>query len=174
MVCTLFNQRRSAGSLTPRLVTSGLGGDIDGTLCQYGVFPQHGFIAVPTNLTPTEAGTLSCAPLTAWNALHGLKSKAIKPGQTVLTQGTGGVSISALQFAIAAGAKVIATSSSDEKRAMLKKLGATHNQLQDRAQLGRGRKVAHVRQSWCRPHHRDRWTEYHCAEHESDQDGRSH
>lgn len=125
-VCTLFNELHTAGPMTPRIVASGLGGAFEGTLRQYGVFPQHGLVAAPTNLSPTEAGTLSCAPLTAWNALYGLESKALKQGQTVLTQGTGGVSIAAIQFALAAGANVIATSSTDEKCEFLKKLGATH------------------------------------------------
>ncbi|KAK5072020.1 hypothetical protein LTS08_000881 [Lithohypha guttulata] len=124
-VCTLFNEKHQAGALTPVAVASGLGGAFDGTLRQYGVFPEHGLVPAPTNLTPTEAGTLSCAPLTAWNALYGLESKALKPGQVVLTQGTGGVSVAAIQFAKAAGAIVIATSSSEEKCKFLKeKLGA--------------------------------------------------
>ncbi|KAK5951751.1 hypothetical protein OHC33_007043 [Knufia fluminis] len=123
-VCTLFNQLHQAGPINMRAIMSGLGGAVDGTLRQHAVFPEHGLVAAPTNLTPTEAGTLSCAPLTAWNALYGVQSQALKPGQTVLTQGTGGVSIAAVQFAVAAGANVIATSSSDEKCGMLKKLGA--------------------------------------------------
>jgi NADPH:quinone reductase-like Zn-dependent oxidoreductase len=73
-----------------------------------------------------EASTLTCAGLTAWNALYGLESRALKPGQTVLTQGTGGVSIFALQFAKAAGARVIATTSSAKKAELLKKYGADH------------------------------------------------
>lgn len=125
-VCTLFNQLHTAGPMTSRIVVSGLGGGYDGTLRQHAVFPEHGLVAAPTNLSPTEAGTLSCAPVTAWNALYGLESKALKPGQTILTQGTGGVSIAAIQFAVAAGANVIATSSTDEKCDFLKKLGATH------------------------------------------------
>jgi NADPH:quinone reductase-like Zn-dependent oxidoreductase len=70
---------------------------------------------MPSNLNFQEASTLSCAALTAWNALFGLESKALKPGQTVLTQGTGGVSIFAVQFAKLMGAKVIATTSSADK-----------------------------------------------------------
>jgi NADPH:quinone reductase-like Zn-dependent oxidoreductase len=81
---------------------------------------------MPTNLSFLESSTLSCAALTAWNALYGLESRALKPGQTVLTQGTGGVSIFALQFAKAAGARVIATTSSQAKADLLKKLGADH------------------------------------------------
>lgn len=124
-VCTLFNQLHLAGDITPRINATGLGGAYDGTLRQFGVFPEHGLVAAPSNLSPSEAGTLTCAPLTAWNALYGLGSKALKPGQTVLTQGTGGVSIAAVQFAVAAGANVIATTSSDDKAELLRKLGAT-------------------------------------------------
>lgn len=125
-VCTLFNTLHQAGPITAQAVASGLGGALDGTLRQYAVFPETALVAAPSNLTPTEAGTLTCAPLTAWNALYGLDSKALKPGQTVLTQGTGGVALSAVQFAVAAGAIVIATTSSPAKRDLLKSLGATH------------------------------------------------
>ncbi|CAN9307739.1 unnamed protein product [Alternaria alternata] len=91
-----------------------------------GVFDEAGLVQAPSNLNMLEASTLSCAALTAWNALYGLESRALKPGDTVLTQGTGGVSIFALQFAKAAGAKVIATTSSAEKAKILKKYGADH------------------------------------------------
>ena len=70
---------------------------------------------MPKNLNYLEASTLCCAGLTAWNALYGLEGKPLKVGEFVLTQGTGGVSIFALQFAKAAGATVIATTSSAEK-----------------------------------------------------------
>lgn len=83
-------------------------------------------MAKPSNLSSIEASTLSCAALTAWNALYGLEGKSLKPGDTILTQGTGGVSVFALQFAVAAGATVIATTSSDEKGKRLKDLGAAH------------------------------------------------
>ena len=79
---------------------------------------------MPENLSFNEACTLSCAALTAWNALYGLN--ALKPGDWVLTQGTGGVSIFAIQFALAAGATVIATTSSEDKGKRLKELGAHH------------------------------------------------
>ena len=70
---------------------------IDGTLRQYGTFNEQGLVSMPETLNYSQAGTLSCAALTAWNGLYGLESKALKPGDTVLTQGTGGVSMSALQ-----------------------------------------------------------------------------
>lgn len=99
---------------------------MDGTLREHGVFDEAGLVRAPENLSMLEASTLSCAALTAWNALYGLESRALKPGDTVLTQGTGGVSIFALQFAKAAGAKVIATTSSAQKAELLKKYGADH------------------------------------------------
>ena len=96
-VVTLFNQGHLGGSLTPATRATGLGGVIDGTLQQYGVFDENGLVAMPESLDFKQASTLSCAALTAWNGLYGLQSRAMKPGDTVLTQGTGGVSIFALQ-----------------------------------------------------------------------------
>lgn len=123
-VVTLFNQHHQAGPIDNRGATSGLGGVFDGTLRQYGVFNEDGVVRAPANLSHVEAATLTCAALTSWNALYGLKP--LKPGETVLVQGTGGVSLFALQFAKAAGARVIATTSSKEKMETLKKLGADH------------------------------------------------
>ncbi|GLA56864.1 hypothetical protein AtubIFM54640_000526 [Aspergillus tubingensis] len=123
-VVTLFNQQHQYGPIDGRGASSGLGGVIDGTLRQYGAFNENGLVKSPENLNHLEASTLSCAALTSWNALYGLKP--LQPGQTVLVQGTGGVSIFALQFAKAAGARVIATTSSEEKAKKLKELGADH------------------------------------------------
>jgi NADPH:quinone reductase-like Zn-dependent oxidoreductase len=91
-------------------------------------------VRAPSNLTAREASTLPCAALTAWNALYGSLDHTIKAGQWVLIQGTGGVSIFALQFAKAAGARVIATTGSPSKVETLKKLGADHiiNYKEDR------------------------------------------
>jgi len=125
-VVTLFNQAHLAGSVNPAILQTGVGGAVDGTLREYGAFDEQGLVHMPSNLNFNEASTLSCAAVTAWNALYGLESRALKPGQTVLTQGTGGVSIFALQFAKAAGATVIATTSSQEKADILKKYGADH------------------------------------------------
>ncbi|KAL2021305.1 hypothetical protein VTK56DRAFT_7276 [Thermocarpiscus australiensis] len=123
-VVTLFNQGHQAGPVDAAAAKTGLGGCIDGTLREYGVFHQDGVVRMPSNLSYVEAGTLSCAALTSWNALYGLKP--VKKGETVLVQGTGGVSLFALQFAKAAGATVIAATSSAKKAEMLKKLGADH------------------------------------------------
>jgi len=123
-VVTLFNQTHYGGSLDNQSKASGLGGVVDGTLRQYGSFNENGLVAMPPSLNWLESATLSCAALTAWNALYGLKPLA--PGDVVLTQGTGGVSIFGVQFAKAAGAIVIATTSSAKKAETLKKLGADH------------------------------------------------
>ncbi|KKZ63885.1 alcohol dehydrogenase [[Emmonsia] crescens] len=123
-VCTLFNQTHQANPITRESMSSGLGGMLDGTLRKYAVLPEHGLVMAPSNLSPVEASTLSCAPLTAWNALYGLMP--LKPGDVVLTQGTGGVSLAAIQFAVAAGATVIATTSSEGKERKLKKMGVQH------------------------------------------------
>lgn len=125
-VLTLFNQGHQAGSLNPSTMASGLGGALDGTLRQHAVFEETGLVSMPSNLNFREGSTLTCAALTAWNALYGLESRSLKPGHTVLTQGTGGVSMFALQFAKAAGATVIATTSSAAKAEKLKELGAHH------------------------------------------------
>ncbi|KAI1812215.1 hypothetical protein GGS20DRAFT_578518 [Poronia punctata] len=123
-VVTLFNQGHQYGPVDLNSASTGVGGVVDGTLRQYGVFNETGLVRAPKNLNYAEAATLTCAGLTSWNALYGLR--AIKPGETVLVQGTGGVSLFALQFAKAAGATVIATTSSKEKAETLKKLGADH------------------------------------------------
>lgn len=111
------------GELTDAKAKSALGGAVDGVLAEYVALPEDGVASVPAELSDVEAAALPCAALTAWNALitHG----RIKPGDTVLVQGTGGVSLFALQFAKMAGARVIATSSSDEKLARALELGAS-------------------------------------------------
>jgi NADPH:quinone reductase-like Zn-dependent oxidoreductase len=99
-----------------------LGGALDGVLAEYRLFPAHALVKTPEHLTDAEAASLPCAGLTAWSAV--VKLGSAKPGQTVLTQGTGGVSVFALQFAKMSGARVIATSSSETKIERLKALGA--------------------------------------------------
>ena len=100
------------------------GDGIDGYAREAITAPTHWFTRAPAGLSHSEAATLTCAGLTAWRALF--VDFTLKPGDTVLVQGTGGVSIFALQFAKAAGATVIATSSSDEKLERVKALGADH------------------------------------------------
>src|SRR5580692_11307977 len=100
-----------------------LGVPLDGMLSEYVVLHEDGVVAIPAGLSFEEAATLPCAGVTAWSALMVL-GKPIKAGDTVLCLGTGGVSTQAMQFANAAGAKVIITSSSDEKLERARKLGA--------------------------------------------------
>ncbi|CAG8378080.1 unnamed protein product [Penicillium salamii] len=95
-----------------------------GTFRYHGVFDQAGLIAMPSTLTYAEAATLPCSALTAWNALNGLTP--LKAGDHVLVQGTGGVSLFAVRFALAAGATVIATTSSEEKAGSLRAMGVQH------------------------------------------------
>lgn len=125
-VLTLFNQGHLGGNLNGQSIATGTGGTLDGTLRTYGAFNENALVRSPSNLTPIEASTLPCAGLTAWNALFGSLDHTVKAGHWVLVQGTGGVSIFALQFAKAAGAKVIATTGSPDKVALLKKIGADH------------------------------------------------
>lgn len=95
---TLFNQGHQYGAMTSAASMTGLGGVLDGTLREYGVFNENGLVRKPSNLDAVEAGTLTCAALTAWNALYGMKP--IKAGQSVLVLGSGGVSLFALQVSI--------------------------------------------------------------------------
>ena len=109
----------------PATAFRGVPGDgIDGYAREVVVTPEHWFTRAPAGYNAAEAATLTCAGLTAWRALF--VDNAIRPGSTVLIQGSGGVSIFALQFAKAAGATVIATSSSGDKLEKLKDLGADH------------------------------------------------
>jgi NADPH:quinone reductase-like Zn-dependent oxidoreductase len=101
-----------------------LGAPLDGTLAEYLALHEDGWVAAPKSLSFEEAATLTCAGPTAWNALMNVGTR-VKPGDTVLSLGTGGVSMFALQFARAAGARVIVTSSSDAKIERARGLGAS-------------------------------------------------
>ncbi|KAF4775112.1 hypothetical protein HER10_EVM0006605 [Colletotrichum scovillei] len=125
-VVTALAQRYIAGPLSDDLPKSGLGAVLDGTFRTIGVFSEQGLVPLPRGLTFIEGAALTCAGVTAWNALFGLSGKQVSAGQWVLTQGTGGVSIFAIQFAKAVGARVIATTSSAEKAKLLEKLGVDH------------------------------------------------
>lgn len=94
-VVTTFFQSHDFGPLSLEAIQSSLGALRDGPFREYGVYPQSGLINAPPNLSWAEASTLSCAGLTAWNALS--SHRALRPGDTVLIQGTGGVSCFALQ-----------------------------------------------------------------------------
>ncbi|MFC5861663.1 NAD(P)-dependent alcohol dehydrogenase [Acidicapsa dinghuensis] len=120
-IAGIFMQNWLDGDPNPTKTKGALGGDIDGMLATEVVLPEHGLVRVPDHLSWAEAATLPCAGVTAWNALF--NACDIRPGNTVLIQGTGGVSIFALQFAKLAGAHVLGISSSDAKLAREKDLG---------------------------------------------------
>ena len=120
-VCPTFFQVWVDGRPQPGF--GALGGPRDGVLAQQAAFHEDGLVKIPDDMSFEEAACLPCAALTAWNALF-VAGRPLKAGQSVLIQGTGGVSIFALQFARAAGARVIATSSSDAKIERLKAIGA--------------------------------------------------
>jgi NADPH:quinone reductase-like Zn-dependent oxidoreductase len=124
-VCGIFMQRWLDGPLTAERSKPALGGDVDGMLAEYVLLAEDGVVRFPEHLSYEEAATLPCAGVTAWNALHyaGEPASAALPGDTVVIQGTGGVSIFALQFARLLGARVIGTSSSEEKLARAYGLG---------------------------------------------------
>jgi NADPH:quinone reductase-like Zn-dependent oxidoreductase len=123
-VAGCFFQRWPGGVPSPDVQANALGGSIDGMLAEYAVLEEEGVVRIPAHLSIEEGATLPCAAVTAWHALveHG----NVIAGRTVLLQGTGGVSIFGLQLAHAMGLQVIITSSSDEKLARAKKLGANY------------------------------------------------
>jgi NADPH:quinone reductase-like Zn-dependent oxidoreductase len=137
-VATCFAQGWVAGKPTRAGLKQTLGGPLDGTLREAMVLPELGVVPVPDHLSDVEAATLPCAALTAWTALveHG----QVAPGETVLVQGTGGVSIFALQFARMAGARVIATSSSPAKLQRALDLGA-HDGIDHKAEPAWGKRA---------------------------------
>ena len=123
-VCPIFMQGWVDGELDYSKSKSTLGGDLDGCLREYAAFNEAGLVRIPDHLSFEEAACLPCAGVTAWNAL--MVSGGLQKGDTVLCQGTGGVSLFALQFAKAVGAEVTITSSSNDKLERAKGLGAHH------------------------------------------------
>jgi NADPH:quinone reductase-like Zn-dependent oxidoreductase len=117
-----FSQKWIAGTPTAEARAATLGGPLDGTLAEYVLLGEAGALSTPDHLSDEEAATLPCAAVTAWNAL--VTMGRLKAGDTVLVQGTGGVSIFALQFAKLCGARVVITSSSDDKLQTAIALGA--------------------------------------------------
>jgi NADPH:quinone reductase-like Zn-dependent oxidoreductase len=122
-VMPIFAQRWFDGdsSEEKRRTSLGAGAPWDGVLREFGTFSEESVVAIPEHLSYEEASTLPCAALTAWNALA--VSGRVKPGDSVLTLGTGGVSIFAAQFAKMFGARLIATSGSNEKIGRLRSMG---------------------------------------------------
>lgn len=122
-VATIFFQRWLDGdTLPPAAYGSVLAGGLDGVLADHVVLHEDGLVHVPEHLSDEEASTLPCAAVTAWHAL--VTKGRVRSGETILVQGTGGVSIFALQFGLQAGARVIATSKNDEKLERVRALGA--------------------------------------------------
>ncbi|MHB1572189.1 MAG: zinc-dependent alcohol dehydrogenase family protein [Solirubrobacteraceae bacterium] len=122
-VAAIFMQKWLSGDIDESKAKSALGGAMDGLLAEYAVLHEEGLVAIPDHLGFEEAATLPCAAVTAWHAL--VTEGRIQPGDSVLVQGTGGVSLFALQFARLAGARVLITSSSNEKLERARKLGAS-------------------------------------------------
>ena len=123
-VCPIFAEGWLAGDVTKEKLATTRGGPLPGVLAEFIVVAAEGVVRVPSTLSDIEAATLPCAALTAWSAL--VTQGGLAPGDTVLVEGTGGVSIFALQFAKLLGARVIVTSSSDAKLERARALGADH------------------------------------------------
>ncbi len=119
-VAGIFMQNWLDGPPAPAKTAGALGGDLDGMLAEYVVLRETGLVAAPEHLGFEEAATLPCAAVTAWNAMG---AGGLRPGATVLMQGTGGVSIFALQFARLMGLRVLGISGSDEKLERARALG---------------------------------------------------
>lgn len=118
-VCGIFMQGWIGGEINAQIGNTALGGAIDGVLQESVIFEQEGLVHLPEHLSYEEGATLPCAAVTAWNGM--IHTGKIKAGDTVLTLGSGGVSIFAVQFAKMMGARVIVTSSSNEKLVRLQK-----------------------------------------------------
>jgi NADPH:quinone reductase-like Zn-dependent oxidoreductase len=123
-VCPAFSQTWISGPLKEEYWPGMLGGPRDGVLQEFMLLDQSGVVKAPRGYSALQAATLPCAAITAWSAVA--VQGGIQPGDVVLVQGSGGVSLFALQFAKMLGARVIATSSSAGKLAKLEKLGADH------------------------------------------------
>ncbi len=132
-VATIFSQTWIGGPPSAEKLSGTVGGPLDGTLAEQMVLSADGVVPVPEHLTDSEAATLPCAAVTAWSAL--VEQGSVVAGDVVVVQGTGGVSIFALQFAQFLGARVIVTSSSDAKLERARELGAwkTINYKEDAA-----------------------------------------
>jgi NADPH:quinone reductase-like Zn-dependent oxidoreductase len=121
-VCPCVHQGWIAGEPDLQRLTQTLGGPIDGAMAEYMCLSEQGVVKAPAHLSDEEAATLPCAALTAWSAL--VTYEKLRPGSRVLVQGTGGVALFALQFAKLLGAHVTVISSSDDKLARARELGA--------------------------------------------------
>lgn len=122
-VTPIFMQGWIDGAIDANKGRTALGGDLDGCLREFGTFDENGLVCIPDHFSYEEAATLPCAAVTAYHALF--ESGRMKSDDSILLEGTGGVSIFALQFAAALGTRIFITSSSDEKLERAKELGAT-------------------------------------------------
>ncbi|MPZ43983.1 MAG: zinc-binding dehydrogenase [Betaproteobacteria bacterium] len=122
-VAPIFVQRWLGGNLQPEYMPSALGGPSDGVLAEQIVLNEEGLVRVPSHLSFEQAATLPCAAVTAWNAVF--ERGGLRAGQTLVTLGSGGVSLFAAQFGLMAGARVIATTGSAAKVARLHALGVS-------------------------------------------------
>lgn len=138
-VCPTYFQNWTGGEPTPERFASALGGPLDGVMAERMCLSQEGVVRVPDYLTDAEAATLPCAALTAWSAVatHG----RTQPGDRLLIQGTGGVALFALAFAELHGAHVTVISSSDDKLARVREMGAdetiNYSKVEDWARASR-------------------------------------
>ena len=123
-VCPTYYPDWISGPIAPEKFARDRGGSGDGVAAEFLVLSEQELVRVPQHLNDAEASTLPCAAVTAWSAVT--QSARLRPGSTVLIQGTGGVSLFALQFALAAGAETFLLSSSDEKLQRARALGAHH------------------------------------------------
>ena len=138
------------GEISEEKSAISLGGSADGCAAEYRLFPATGLVRTPEHLSDIEAATLPCAAVTAWSAV--MTQGGVSPGDIVLTQGTGGVSLFALQFARLAGARIISTSSAPDRLQRLRELGASdvvnYHEVTDWGRWARaltaGRGVDHV------------------------------
>jgi len=121
-VCPFFFQSWIGGEPNKHRLSLSLGCELDGTMAEFMVLPEEGVVFAPQHLDDMEAASLNTAAVTAWRAL--VTEGCIRPGDKVLVQGTGGVALFALQFAKMLGALVIVISSSDEKLARVRRMGA--------------------------------------------------
>lgn len=120
-VAPIFVQRWLGGDLLPEYMPSALGGPSDGVLAEQIIASQEGLVRIPAHMSFEQAATLPCAAVTAWNAA--LVKGQLQPGHTLVTLGTGGVSLFALQLGLMTGARIISTTGSDDKAERLRALG---------------------------------------------------
>lgn len=124
MVCAAYSRTWLHGTAGAATHEGAHGSGVDGTMCELMAVPAEAVVKAPSHMDAAEAATLPCAAVTAWNAV--VEEGEVRAGDTVLLQGTGGVSLFALQFAKMSGARVILISSSDEKLERAQTLGADH------------------------------------------------